>query len=460
MKQVNIQEKKENPLAIQKISKLILKYSIPAIIAGLLSAGYNMVDQIFLGQGVGELGIAATNVAFPLSTICTALAMLFGVGGAAIISLALGKGEKEKAKEISGNAAWLLIISGIIVAVVSLLFLTPLLKIFGATEAILPYAKIYTGIVAIGFPLLIFSTGASNLIRADGNPNYSMLCVASGAIFNMIGSPVFLFVFHMGITGVALATLLGQVVSFVLVLFYFLKKAKIISIKLQYIHFKGNLIKNICKLGAAGCVTHLASAIMQITSNNLLRYYGGLSKYGSEIPLAAVGAISKIGMVCMVIAIGVAQGCQPILGYNYGAKNYLRVKETYKKGIIFLCVYSAIIFACCQIFPSQIVSIFGTGENSFIEFASRYLKIYMLMIVFVSIHSFTSNFFTYIGKSIIGLVTSLSRQVLFLLPVMLLLPKFIGLNGVLYATPIADLCAFLLTVILVVRELSKMEDAI
>lgn len=457
MKQVNIQTEKENPLAVQKISQLILKYSVPAIIAGLLSAGYNMVDQIFLGRGVGELGIAATNVAFPLSTICTALAMLFGVGGAANISLTLGKGEKEKAREISGNAAWLLLISGVIVMAISLIFLTPLLQTFGATGLILPYAKIYTRIVAIGFPMLIFSTGASNLIRADGNPAYSMVCVASGAIFNMIGSPVFLFIFDMGITGVALATLLGQVLSFALVLIYFLKKANLISVKPQYLHFKLQLVKNICKLGAAGCVTHLASAVMQITSNNLLRYYGGLSEYGSEIPLAAVGAISKVGMVCMVIAIGVAQGCQPILGYNYGAKNYARVKETYKKAVIFLILYSALIFICCQLFPGQIVGIFGTGENGFTEFASRYLRIYMLMIIGVSIHSLTSNFFTYIGKSITGFITALSRQVIFLLPVMVILPRIIGLDGVLYATPIADLCAFLLTIILVVKEFRRMK---
>lgn len=452
-------ESQANPLGTQKIRGLILKYSLPAVISGLVSAVYNLVDQIFIGWGIGDLGMAATNVAFPFTTICMAIALWFGIGGASNMSLSLGQADTENARDIAGNALELLTMGGIAIALVSLIFLTPLLKLFGATELVMPYAKPYTSIIVLGIPFLIFSTGASHLIRADGNPNFAMACVSAGAIFNLIADPIFLFVFDMGIEGIALATTLGQMLSAGLALYYLLRKTKIIAIKRNYFRLKRPVVKAICMLGAASCVNQLAMTVIQVVTNNLLTHYGALSAYGSELPLAVAGAVSKIHMLYMVVILGVAQGCQPIIGFNYGAKKYGRVIETYKNAIIALCLYALPVLLCFQLFPTQILRIFGTGTEAFYEFGARYMRIYMMLIPCIAVQAFTSNFFTAIGKSILGLIMSLSRQILFLLPLLLIFTHFFGIDGILYSGPISDLAAFTLTVIFVIREIKAMSDA-
>lgn len=442
-----------NPLATEKISHLIIRYSLPAIISGLVSAIYNMVDQIFLGWGVGDLGMAATNVAFPFTTICMAMALLFGIGGASRMSLSLGKGDKECSKNTAGNTLLLLLISGSLIALVSLVFLEPLLTLFGATAPIMPYAKPYTLITAIGMPFLVFSMGASHLIRADGDPTFAMITVLSGAIFNIIADPLFLFGLGMGIEGIALATTLGQMLSSGLALYYLLRKARIISLKKHYFRLKASLIKAIAFIGAAACFNQLAMTVVQIVLNNLMTYYGGLSSYGSELPLAVVGAVSKIGMLFMVVIIGVAQGSQPIIGFNYGAGNYGRVIETYKKALTGVILYAIPVFLSFQLFPTQILSIFGSGNEAFYEFGSRYMRIYMMMLILIPVQGLTSNFFTAIGKSFRGLLMSLSRQILFLLPLLFLFTRQWGLDGILYSAPIADIASFIVTLVFISREL-------
>ena len=442
-----------NPLATEKIGHLIIKYSIPAIISGLVSAIYNMVDQIFLGWGVGDLGMAATNVAFPFTTICMSMALLFGIGGASNMSLSLGKGDKERARNIAGNTLLLLLISGTLMALVSLAFLEPLLTLFGATAPIMPYAKPYTLITAAGMPFLIFSMGASHLIRADGDPSFAMITVLTGALFNIVADPLFLFGLGMGIEGIALATTLGQMLSSGLALYYFLREAKVISLKKHYFRLKASLIKAIAAVGAAACFNQLAMTVVQIVLNNLMTYYGGLSSYGSELPLAVVGAVSKIGMLFMVVIIGVAQGSQPIIGFNYGAGNFGRVIETYKKALIGVILYAIPVFLCFQVFPSQILSIFGSGNKAFYEFGSRYMRIYMMMLILIPVQGLTANFFTAIGKSFRGLLMSLSRQILFLLPLLFLLTRRWGLDGILYTAPIADIASFIVTLVFIRREL-------
>ncbi|RHR24420.1 MATE family efflux transporter [Clostridium sp. AF19-22AC] len=447
---------KQNPLASAPLGGLIAKFAVPAVISMLVSALYNIVDQIFIGQGVGMLGNAATNIAFPVSIIATATALLLGIGSASNYNLEMGAGKEKRASEIAGTGLSMLVISGTVIGVVILLFLEPLLHVFGATKDVLPYALDYTGITALGLPFFVLTTGGNHIIRADRSPTYSMVCMLTGAILNTILDPVFIFVFHWGIKGAAAATIIGQIVSGLLVILYF-AKFRNMELKASSFRPKGEYLKAIAALGMASCFNQIAMAVVQIAMNNTLRHYGASSAYGSDIPLACVGVISKVNSVFMAICIGISQGCQPIWGFNYGAKNYERVRGTYKRAAVLCTAIATLFFLCFQIFPRQIVSIFGTGSEAYFRFADRYLKIFMFMTFANGIQPMSSGFFTSIGKARLGIVMSLTRQVLFLLPLILIFPLFMGIDGVMYAGPIADAAAASLAVIFAVRELRKMK---
>lgn len=449
--------KQGNPLAEEKIGRLIARFAVPAIISMLVSSLYNIVDQIFIGQGVGMLGNAATNIAFPVSIICTATALLLGIGSASNYNLEAGAGRNERAAEIAGNGLAMLVICGVSIGAIVLIFLNPLLHLFGVTKEILPYAQDYTGITAIGIPFLILTTGGNHLIRADRSPTYSMTCMLTGAILNTILDPLFIFVCHWGIKGAAAATVIGQVVSGLMVIYYFSKKRKM-ELKRSMFLPKAGYLKMIVSLGMASCINQIAMAIVQTTMNNTLRYYGAQSMYGSEIPLACVGVISKVNMVFMAIAIGISQGCQPIWGFNYGAHNYDRVREAYKKAFAICIVLGVVFFGCFQLFPRQIVSIFGSGSEAYFHFAERYFRIFMFVTFMNGIQPMSSGFFTSIGKSKLGIVVSLTRQIIFLLPLILIFPLFMGIDGVMYAGPIADGAAALVAIIFAEREMKALQQ--
>ena len=414
MEETNISQE-QNPLGTAPVGGLIGKFAIPAIISMLVSALYNIVDQIFIGQGVGMLGNAATNVAFPVTTIATALALLLGIGGASNYNLEMGAGREKKASSIAGTALSTLVITGVILAVAVLLFLRPLLSLFGATTDVMPYAVDYLGITAVGLPFYALSIGGNHIVRADRSPTYSMTCVLTGAIINTILDPLFIFGFGWGIKGAAWATVIGQVVSGILVVIYFGKFRKM-YLEMSMLKPSSECLKAIISLGMASCINQIAMAIVQIVLNNILRYYGGLSVYGSDIPIACVGVISKVNQVFMAICIGISQGCQPIWGFNYGAKKYDRVRLAYRYSVIACTAIATVFFLCFQLFPHQIVSIFGTGSDLYFQFAERYLKIFMFMTFANGIQPMSSGFFTSIGKAKLGIVMSLTRQVLFLLP--------------------------------------------
>lgn len=449
--------KQGNPLAEEKIGRLIARFAVPAIISMLVSSLYNIVDQIFIGQGVGMLGNAATNIAFPVSIICTATALLLGIGSASNYNLEAGAGRNDRAAEIAGNGLAMLVICGVVIGAVVLIFLNSLLHLFGVTKEILPYTQDYTGITAIGIPFLILTTGGNHLIRADRSPTYSMTCMLTGAILNTILDPLFIFVCHWGIKGAAAATVIGQAVSGLMVIYYFSKKRKM-ELKRRMFLPKAGYLKMIVSLGMASCINQIAMAIVQITMNNTLRYYGAQSMYGSEIPLACVGVISKVNMVFMAIAIGIAQGCQPIWGFNYGARNYDRVREAYKKAFAICIVLGVVFFGCFQLFPRQIVSIFGSGSEAYFHFAKRYFRIFMFVTFLNGIQPMSSAFFTSIGKSKLGIVVSLTRQIIFLLPLILIFPLFMGIDGVMYAGPIADGAAALVAIIFAEREMKALQQ--
>ena len=449
-------ETTKNPLAEEKIGKLIARFAIPAIISMLVSSLYNIVDQIFIGQGVGMLGNAATNIAFPVSIICTATALLLGIGSASNYNLETGKGNVEEANKIAGTGLGLLFICGVIIAAIVLLFLNPLLYLFGVTPDVLPYAQDYTFITAFGIPFLVSTTGGTHLIRADRSPTYSMTCMLVGAIINTILDPLFIFTFNWGIKGAAWATVIGQFVSGLLVIIYFVKFRKM-ELRFSMLRPRVKYMKVIAALGMASCINQIAMAIVQITMNNTLRHYGEMSVYGTDIPLACVGIISKVNMVFMAICIGISQGCQPIWGFNYGAKKYDRVRLAYRYSMISCTAIATVFFLCFQLFPHQIVSIFGTGSDLYFQFAERYLKIFMFMTFANGIQPMSSGFFTSIGKAKLGIVMSLTRQVLFLLPLIVVFSLIMGIDGVMYAGPIADAAALSLAILFARRELVAMK---
>lgn len=442
---------KENPMGYAPIIQLIRKFSIPAIISMLVSAAYNITDQIFIGHVVGMLGNAATNVAFPIVILTTAFALLIGVGTAANFNICMGAEEKEKAKQFICVGLTLMSIVGILIAVIVLLFKTPVLLLCGATKNILPYAKQYFGITSFGIPFLLFANAASNLIRADGSPSYSMTCTVTGAVLNVFLDWLFMFVMEWGIRGAALATVLGQFVSFVLCLWYF-SRFKTFKIQLRMLGVQPQYVLEIVKLGIPSFINHSIMMLVNIVMNNTMKNYGSLSIYGSDIPLAVSGVVTKLNNILSGISVGLAQGCQPIWGYNMGAKNYARVKNTYLTALKLAFCVNIVSFALFQLFPRQIVSIFGTGDVLYFQFAERYMRIFMMMICVFGVQPLSISYFVGTGNTKQGTLLSLSRQGFFLIPLLLLLPHWFGIDGVLYAGPIADALACVLSLTLVFRS--------
>lgn len=456
-------EKKQNPkgpmfLGTEPVKNLIWKFALPGIASSLITAVYNIVDQIFIGWGVGDLGIAATNIAFPLSTMITALSALLGLGGATKFNLAMGKGKTDEAKKTIGGSLALMILVGLVLCIAGICFLQPMLYAFGATNSIMPYAQPYTLLICVGLPFGIFSTGASHLIRADGHPNLSMLVLLSGSIFNLIFDPIFLFGFNMGIQGIALATALGQILSSIIAFYYLYRKFSTVTLDRTCFQIRGDITKSICSLGAAVCFTHIAATAVQIVLSNVLRYYGMQSIYGSEVALAAAGAVSKVMILLMSCVIGISLGSQPIVGYNYGSKQYARVKQAYFLTLKYASLIAVFAFICIQLFPRQILSIFGSSDPLFYEFATKYMRIYLFMTFANAVQPVTSTFFTSIGKAKLGFWMALTRQVLLLIPLLLILPVFWGISGVLWAGPLADGITVILVIALARRELRAISD--
>lgn len=447
----------ENPLGSEPVSSLLRRFAIPSVIAMLVSALYNMVDQLFIGHSIGVLGNAATNVAFPLSMVCTSIGLLCGIGGAANFNLCMGRREPEHAKSYVGSAISMLAILGVILCVAVQLFLRPMMLLFGATPDVIDYACTYTRITSIGFPFLIVTIGGSNLIRADGSPKFSMLCNLVGAIVNTILDPLFIFVFHMGMAGAALATITGQILSFALVVFY-LRGFKTLPLSLSDLKPNMACWARIAALGATPAFNQVAMMVVQIVMNNTLTYYGSNSVYGSDIPLACAGIISKVNMLFFSFVIGISQGLQPIVSFNFGAQKYDRVKDAYKKAVFAATAISIVAFLCFQLFPRQIIGIFGSGSEEYLHFAERYFRIFLFFTFLNGIQPVSSNFFTSIGAPKKGIFLSLTRQIIFLLPLLLIFPYLFGIDGVMYTAPIADLAAASVSIVMIVREFKIMAE--
>ena len=443
-----------NPLGTAPIPQLLVKFAVPCILGMLVSAAYNIVDQIFIGHAIGMYGNAATNVAFPFAFICTSVSLLCGIGGAANFNLCQGRGEHDKARLFIGNALFLMTAIGIGLAIVTLVFLRPILILFGGTPDVLPYAESYVAVSAIGFPCLILSEAGGHIIRGDGSPNYAMACNVVGAVINAVLDPIFLFGFKTGIAGAAWATVIAQVISGVMVICY-LRRFRSVKLTRDCFRPRGEYCRRVLSLGMAPCFNQLAMMVVQVVLNNSFTYYGALSVYGSDIPLAINGIVAKVNMMFFAFCIGMSQGLQPIVGFNYGAKKYDRVREAYLKMAVAATLVCVVAFLVYQFLPRPILSLFGGGSEDYYAFGERFFRIYFFGIFLAGIQPITANFFTAIGKPRHGVFLSLTRQIIFLLPLIVLLPQFFGIDGILFAAPIADLISAIVTLTFIARELKR-----
>lgn len=448
-------EQGENILGKEKIGKLIRKFSIPCIISMLVNSLYNIVDQIFIGQGVGYLGNGATNVVFPLVMIGLAFSLMIGDGSSAYLSLKLGENKKEEAEKGVGNGFILSVILSILFCAITLIFLPQLLNMFGCTDNLRDYAIAYGRIIAIGFPFSMIGTALNSIIRADGSPKYSMFSMVAGAILNTILDPIFIFVLHKGVEGAAIATVISQILTFILNAMY-LRKLKTIKITFASMKLKFNVCKKVLALGVSSFITQMSTVCVMAAENNLLAKYGMQSKFGAEIPITVLGIVMKINQILNSIIIGIAVGSQPIIGYNYGAQKYDRVKQTLKIVLGSSLVISTIAFILFQTIPDRLISIFGQGDSNYMEFACLAFRTYLLLCIANGVQIPSGIFFQAIGKSTKSAILSLSRQIVILIPAMLILSSIFGVNGVLYAGPVADGLAFILAVTLLIIEMKHL----
>ena len=451
---------KKVDLGKENINKLLISFAIPCVISMLINSVYNIVDQIFIGKGVGTLGNAATNVIFPLVIIFNAVAGLIGNGAAANLSLKLGEGKKEEGGKIVGNAVTVSIIFSIILSVIAYFFLPKLVYMFGCTENVYQYAVDYGKIIILGAPFMIIYSALSQLIRADGSPKYSMVLLVVGAILNIILDPIFIFTFNMGVKGGAIATVIGQIVSFVMAILY-LKKVK--SVKLEKESFKvDKSITRTLGLGLSSFITQSTVLALFVFMNNMMTKYGALTKYGADIPLSVYGVISKINSLYISTILGISIGAQPIIGFNYGAGNYERVKETLRKVLTINLVVGLIFNIIFYLFPKEIVSIFITNSDPnyklFLEFAVIICHSFLLVMGLNFLEMTTSITVQSLGNVKKATMVSFIRQIILFIPIACFMAIYLhkGIYGVLNAGPIADAITFFIALVIFYSEYRKL----
>lgn len=447
----------EKDLGKEKIGKLLISFSVPCIISLVVNALYNIVDQIFIGWGVGYLGNGATNVVFPITIICVAFALMFGDGSSAYLSLKLGENkEKEAGKGVCNGIISSIIIS-LILCLIILIFLPQLVNIFGGTDALRQYALDYGYIIAVGIPFMMIGTTLNSIIRADGSPKYAMMSMITGAVLNIILDPIAIFIFNMGVRGAALATIISQIITF-LINIHYIKKFKTININKENFKISLKLVKAIAMLGISSFITQMAIVVVIGVQNKLYNIYGADSKFGTEIPITVHGIVMKINLILISIVIGIASGSQPIVGYNYGAKKYDRVKQTLKIVIILSAIVSAVSLILFQTIPEHLISIFGSGDELYNEFACLAFRIFLMLTIFNGVQITSGIFFQAIGKPAKSAFLTLSRQILFLIPAGIILSKTFGIMGVLYAGPVADGLAFIISATLLIIEIRQLNN--
>lgn len=439
-------------LGEESVGRLLWKFSIPSIVGMLVNALYNIVDRIFVGRGVGVLGISAVSIASPIAHIIMAFGMLVGIGAAITVSIKLGEKNKEEAEHILGNAFTLLIVVSILVTVIGIIFVDPFLRLFGASEEVLPLTKQFITIILFGAVLQNIGVGLNNIIRSEGNPRISMYTMLIGAILNTIFNPLFIFVFHLGIRGSALATIVSQMVCSIWVFSHFMGKKSVLKFKVSNLKLNYYIVKQIFTIGMSFFLTQLAASVISIILNKSLQSYGG------DIAIAAMGIINSILMLIFMPIFGINQGSQPIIGYNYGAKNFHRVKKALKLCILAATVISTVGFIIVELFPRAIISVFSSNDVELINIGSTGIRIFLAMLPIIGFQIVSSSYFQVVGKAKISTFLSLSRQVIVLLPLLIILPNFFKLNGIWIAGPTADVLSSIVTGGFFFREIRNLAD--
>ena len=449
---------KKLDLGKEKISVLLKAFSIPCIISLVVNALYNIVDQIFIGWGVGYLGNGATNIVFPITIICLSFALMLGDGTSAFLSLKLGEKKKEEAEKGVSNGLIAATFIALFLCVLILIFFPQLLNLFGCTDNLKSYALDYGYVIALGIPFMMIGVMLNSIIRADGSPKYAMFSMVIGAIANIILDPIAIFALDMGVRGAALATIISQFVTFMLNILY-IRKFKSIKVTKESCKISLIMIKNVALLGVSSFITQMSIVIVITVQNNLFNTYGAISKYGSDIPITVIGIVMKINQILSSIIIGIAAGSQPIVGYNYGARQYDRVKQTLKIVLSLSLLISTIAFILFQSIPEILISIFGSGDALYNEFACLTFRVFLMLTIVNGIQIASGIFFQAVGKSGKSAFLSLSRQILFFIPAALILSKIFGIMGILYAGPISDGLAFIVSVFLLTHEVKHLNGA-
>lgn len=437
-------------LGAEPVGKLLLRFSLPAIIGMLVNALYNVVDSIFVGNGVGEVGLTAVTIAFPIMLVMLAFGMLIGIGASTLVSIRLGEHNTAEAEHILGNALTMIASLSLVLSAVGLLFLDPLLIALGAEAEVLPYARTFTGIILVGNVSMHVGFGLNNVIRAEGNPRLAMITMLISAILNTMLNPLFLFGMHMGIAGSALATVISQTVCAAWVLFHFNSKKSVLKLRLRYLRPDWRIIRSISAIGMSPFFMQLAASVVTVI------YNFGLIRYGGDLAVAAMGVVNRITMLMLMPIFGISQGAQPIIGYNYGAKQYDRVLQTLKKAIYAASGISLIGFIFVQCFDYHIVRLFNSNPE-LIAMGGQGLRIMLSLLPIIGVQVISAQYFQAIGKAKYALLFTMSRQVLLLIPMILILPHFFGLLGIWLAGPVADFAAALLTGIFLYRELHSLK---
>ena len=438
-------------LGESKMFSLILKFSVPAIVGMLVNALYNTVDRIYIGQKIGSLGIAGITVSFPIMLIIMAFGMLIGFGSTSLLSIRLGQKKREDARTILGNAMVLLVVVGVLISVLGSIFLRPLLVVFGASPTILPYAQSYLQVILAGAVFQMVGFGMNNHIRALGSPKTAMLTMFVGGLMNVILDPIFIFVFEWGMQGAALATILSQFGSMVWVLYFILRKKNDLRPEKTHFRLHPQIARRLMILGTPPFLMQLASSALMVVLNHSLDFYGG------DIAISAMGIALSVSNLIMMPVFGLNQGVQPIIGYNYGARHFDRVRTAVRMGMTIATVFVLLGFAMSMLFPRQLVMLFNRSETELIDLGSKVIRIFMMMLPIIGFQVIGSGFFQAVGKPRQATIITLSRQVLVFIPLILILPRYFGLDGIIYAAPVSDLAAAVISGSWILYEMRRLE---
>lgn len=441
--------KNQNLLGQESVGRLLLRYSVPAIIGMIVNAFYNIVDRIFIGKipNVGAMAITGVGITMPITSILLGFGMLVGIGTTANISLKLGQGKREEAEKLLGNAFILTLIISIAITIIGIIFKKDILGIFGASPNTMIYAEQYIYIIFIGTIFNLLSFSLNSTIRADGNPLMAAITMIIGCVLNVVLDPIFIFVFEWGIVGAALATVISQAVSAFIIIYYYTKGKSNLKLKKVNFRLQKRLVLSIFAIGVAPFSMQIATSLVQIIANNALKTYGG------DLAIGAMATIASISMLFMMPTFGINQGSQPIVGYNYGAKKYKRVKKAIKLSLVAATCILSVGFILIQTFPKQAIAMFN-NDPQLMSIGAKGLRIYLLMMPLVAIPIVGSSYFQSVGKARLAMFLSLLRQVILLIPLTLLLPTRFGLDGVWMAGACADFLATIITFIFLVKEFS------